>query len=172
MLGTFSFETYFKSYLCFTVWSLEISEIAKQSIFFHLRQTPLLALPPACRHAARRSGPPPRATSCSRWLPCVAQKLPTALCHRAVPLLALPHATAEPSSRHLAVAVDSPGQSSPPSSSERPSTTHTPEIDSIRSFALPLPSHRKTPPPPRLNAGELTPPRSRLTAAPPPALTP
>ena len=27
MLGTFSFEPYFKSYLCFTVWSLEILEI-------------------------------------------------------------------------------------------------------------------------------------------------
>ena len=147
MLGTFSLEPYVKSYCLFTFGSLEILEIAKQSIFFHLRPTPLLALPPACRRAARRSGPPPRATSYSCWLPRVARKLPTALCHRAVPLLALPRTPAEPSGRHLAVAVASSLQSPGPRFLSRSRTTSTPESFSPRSFAIsPLPEHRMPPP--------------------------
>src|SRR6185437_2591371 len=49
MLGTFSFEPYFKSYCLFTFRSLEISEFAKQSIFFHLRTTPLVPAASAVR---------------------------------------------------------------------------------------------------------------------------
>ena len=67
-----------------------------------------------------------------------------------------------PDGRHRDAAVERPLQSTPPSSSERPSTTHTPGLDFVRSFALPSFSHRRTPPPPRLNPGELTP-----TAEPP-----
>ena len=78
MLGTFSFEPYFKSYCLFTFRSLEISEFAEQSIFFHLTTTPLLPAasavrrlpatlgrlpaPPLARagfHASHRSSPPP-----------------------------------------------------------------------------------------------------------------
>src|SRR6185312_11410384 len=95
MLGTFSFEPYFKSYLCFTVWSLEISEISFRS-FSPSSSSFALFSPPLCRAPpARRGEPPPRATSCLLAHASL-RSFPTALCHRAVPLLALPRAPAEP----------------------------------------------------------------------------
>ena len=62
-----------------------------------------------------------------------------------------------PDGRHRDAAVERPLQSTPPSSSKRASTTHTPGLDFVRSFALSSLSHRRTPPPPHLIPGELTP---------------
>ena len=73
-----------------------------------------------------------------------------------------------PDGRHRDAAVDSPGQSSPPSSSERPSTTHTLGLDFVRSFALSSLPRLGTPPPPHPDPGELTPPRSRHCRPAPP----
>ena len=172
MLGTFSFDPYFKSYPCFTFRSLEISEIAKQSFFFHLRPTPLLALPSACRRAAHRSGPPPRATSCSRWLPRVVPKLPTALPLALEPLTPRHATPTRFCSCHLAAAVASTAQSLGSPSRVRPNTGRSPASVSPRSLARSLPRLPKPAPPFIRNAGERKPPSTRLTAAPPPALTP
>ena len=46
MLGTFSFEPYFKSYRWFTIGSLEFLEIASRSLFPFLQLACLLLLPP------------------------------------------------------------------------------------------------------------------------------
>ena len=101
---------------------------------------------PLIRHALAptrrgRPPPPPSSLALALFFPCHAPR----------------RFQSRPGGRHRDAAVDSPGQSSPPSSSERPSTTHTPGLDFVRSFALPSFSHRRTPPPPRLNPGELTP---------------
>ena len=74
-----------------------------------------------------------------------------------------------PDGRHRAAAVERPLQSTPPSSSERPSTTHTPGLDFVRSFALSSLSHRRTPPPPRSKPRRAHP---RRGAASPPLLRP
>ena len=52
MLGTFSFEPYFKSYLYFIVWSLEISEIAFRSLSPSSSLLPLFSAPPLCSAVA------------------------------------------------------------------------------------------------------------------------
>ena len=77
-----------------------------------------------------------------------------------------------PVGRHRDAAVERPLQSTPPSSSERPSPTRTPGVDFARSFALFSLPHRRTPPPPRWYAGELTPPRSRHCRPAPPLQPP
>ena len=90
MLGTFSFEPYFKSYCLFTEWSLEFLDIANGSFFFHLRPTPLFS---AAGASPRRPplwvapGPP----LALRWPPHVAWKLPTAT--QTAPLPCRMHAT-------------------------------------------------------------------------------
>ena len=73
-----------------------------------------------------------------------------------------------PDSRHRDVAVERPLQSPPLPSSERPSNRGTPATQSPRSLALSSLPHPRTPPPPRLNAGELhpaeePPPQARST---------
>ena len=172
MLGTFSFEPYFKSYLCFTVGSLEISEIAKQSIFFHLRPTPLPSLTAGKAALSRRSGPPPRATSC-----LLASTRRTDAPHR-------PH-----SSRWRP-----PRFATPPRQAQTVTTSlppwrarcSTPALDFSRAAALQIPQ-KASPlvllPFPHSQSSEhtatirqtpasLTPPSSRLSAAPQPVLTP
>ena len=52
-----------------------------------------------------------------------------------------------PGGRHRDAAVDSPGQRPPHPSSERPSPTRTPGVDSTRSFALSSLPRLGTPPP-------------------------
>ena len=132
MLGTFSFEPYFKSYLCFTFRSLEISEIAKQPVFpFPCLPTCLLTrrhLLPASFHASRLSLPPP--------------SFP-----RAGASLAVPRRPESPRCRHLTVAVARPRQRPLSSPSTRTSLTRTPELYSSRSFAFPSLSRSRTPPP-------------------------
>ncbi|KAG2603803.1 hypothetical protein PVAP13_4NG013060 [Panicum virgatum] len=59
--------------------------------------------------------------------------------------------------RHRDAAVERPLQSPLLSSSEHPRTTRVPELDFVRPFALSSLPRSRTPPPPRWNAGELTP---------------
>ena len=146
MLGTFSFELYFKSYCLFTFRSLEISEFAKQSIFFHLSTTPLLPAASAVRRPPAALGRP-RPRSASRWLPRVALMLPTALLGLRWSLPASPRRPEPPRGRHRNAAVERPLQSPPPSPSACTSTIKAPASDSSHPFALSsLPRHR-TPPP-------------------------
>ena len=113
---------------------------------------PAITSPRAGTHASPRSSSP----SC-----CLALELPR-------PSHAPRRFQSRPGGRHRYATMDSPGQRPPHPSSERPSPTRTPEVDSIRSFALSSLSHRRTPPPPRLNPGELTsaaePPHRRSSA--------
>ena len=150
MLSTFSFEPYFKSYRWFTEWSLEFLEIAKR---------PLSPSPTSLLCSRRRppTAPPagageslPGHYSASRWHPRVALLLLSLLLPRAGaprPCHARRRVQKHPRRRHLAVAVESPLQWPPSSSSERPSPTNTPETNSYRPFALSSLPHRRTPPP-------------------------
>ena len=146
MLGTFSFEPYFKSYRWFTDWSLEFLEIAFGSFFFHLQLLHLLS----CRR--RCAAPPavdgrPRPRSASRWLPRVALMLPTALLGLRWSLPASPRRPEPPRGRHRNAAVERPLQSPTPSPSARTSTIKAPASDSSHPFALSsLPRHRMPPP--------------------------
>ena len=175
MLGTFSFEPYFKSYLCFTVWSLEISEFVFGS-FSPSSSNFALFLPPLCRAPPARHGElPPRATSCLLAHASL-RSFPAALCHCAMPLLALPRAPAEPRAARAAAtlpprwrarcrgrrlllaraqALQKPQQAIPRTLSPAPCSPATER------------RRRSTP-----NAGEPRSPSTRLTAASPPALTP
>ena len=150
MLGTFPFELWFKSYRCFTVGSLEFLEIAKLPLsststpcsvprrrpptpasWRGFPAFPAINSPCAGSHASRASSSP----SC-----CLALEPPPLATHprRAQNL---------PDGRHRDAAVERPLQSTPPSSSERPSTTRAPEIDSVHSFALSSLPRLGTPPP-------------------------
>ena len=142
MFGTFPFDLWFKSYCLFTEWSLEFLEIAKlpflppppPALFLaavHRQRRPpaswrgfpaipAITSPRAGTHASPRSSSP----SC-----CLALELPR-------PSHAPRRFQSRPGGRHRYAAVDSPGQRPPHPSSERPSPTRTPEVDSIRSFAL------------------------------------
>ena len=169
MLGTFSFEPYFKSYLYFTVWSLEISEIATQSTFL-LPSLLLCSAPPACRRAAHRSGPPPQ----RHLLPASFHaSRPSFLAALALALEASTprHATpTSPCGRHRDAAVAGPLQHPRAISHARMSTTNTAESYSSPPFAFSVLPHLRTPPPPRLNSDELTPavdppPQTRSTHA-------
>ena len=163
MLGTFSFEPYFKSYLCFTFRSLEISEIAKQPVFpFPCLPTCLLTaavqstarqpwraaspchLLHASFHASRLSLPPP--------------SFPRAGASPAVPRA--PPSPEPPRGRHLAVAVARPRQRPPPSPSARTGTTNTPAFHSALPFACSLLPRHRTRRRSTQNAGELKPPSS------------
>ena len=166
MLGTFTYELWFKSYHCFTVGSLEFLEIANLSLF---------PSPPPCsasrrrRHRQRRRrrllGFPGHYFAV-RWHPRVADDLLPLLLPRAGaprPCHARRRVQKRPRRRHLAVAVESPLQWPPSPSSERPGSTNTPETNSYRPFSLSSLPRRRTPPPPCLNPGELHP-----AAEPPP----
>ena len=147
MLGTFSFEPYFKSYPCFTFRSLEISEIAKQPVF------PFPCLPTCFLSAAVQSTtrPPWRAASPRHLLPASFHasrlSLPLPSFPRAGASLAVLRRPEPPRGRHLAVAVARPRQRPPPSPSARTSLTRTPELYSSCSFAFPSLSRSRTPPP-------------------------
>ena len=161
MLGTFSFEPYFKSYRCFTVGSLEFLEIAKQPFLPPPACLLALFLPAAAvqvagaveslpGHVLRRAGAHASRCSSSTALGCAL--VPPLQCHAA---------QSRPRGRHLAAAVASSLQRRPPSPSARTSLTKTPEIHSSHSFAFSsLPQH----------AGELTSLSTRLPRAAP--LTP
>jgi len=73
---------------------------------------------------------------------------------------------------HLAAAVASIAQNLGSTARVRPNTRRSPALVSPRSLARSLPRLPKPAPPFIRNAGELKPPSTRLTAAPPPALTP
>jgi len=147
MLGTFSFEPYFKSYPCFTFRSLEISEIAKQPVF------PFPCLPTCLLTAAVQSAarPPWRAASPCHLLHASFHasrlSLPPPSFPRAGASLAVPRRPEPPCGRHLTVTMARPRQRPPPSPSVRTSLTRTPELYSSRSFAFPSLSRSRTPPP-------------------------
>ena len=147
MLGTFSFEPYFKSYPCFTFRSLEISEIAKQPVF------PFPCLPTCLLTAAVQSAarPPWRAASPHHLLPASFHasrlSLPPPSFPRAGASLAVPRSPEPPRDRHLTVTVARPRQRPPPSPSACTSLTRTPKLYSSRSFAFPSLSRSRTPPP-------------------------
>ena len=109
----------------------------------------------AVRRPPAALGHPPRATSCSSWLPRVAQKLPTALCHRAGAPFPR-HASAEASRGcHLAAAVARAAQHPGPLSIARISIPGSSTTRSPRSLARSLPSFPKPAPPFIRNPGEL-----------------
>jgi hypothetical protein len=147
MLGTFSFEPYFKSYPCFTFMSLEISEIAKQPVF------PFPCLPTCLLTAAVQSAAHPlwRAASPRHLLPASFHasrlSLPSPSFPRAGASLAMPRRLEPPRGRHLAVAVARPRQRPPPSPGVRMSLTRTTKLYSSCSFAFPSLSRSRTPPP-------------------------
>ena len=169
MLGTFSFEPYFKSYRWFIDWSLEFLEIVFGSFFFHLQLLPLLSCRRRCAAPPAVDGRPrPRSASC--WLPRVALMLPTALLGLRWSLPASPRRPEPPRGRHLAATVEGPLQHPRASSLARTSTTSTPASYSSPPFAFSVLPHLRTPPPPRLNSDELTPavdppPQTRSTHA-------
>ena len=147
MLGTFSFEPYFKSYPCFTFRSLEILEITKQPVF------PFPCLPSCLLTAAVQSAarPPWRAASPCHLLPASFHasrlSLPPPSFPRAGASLAVPRRPEPPCGRHLTVAMARPRQRPPPSPSVRTSLTRTPELYSSHSFAFPSLSRSRTAPP-------------------------
>ena len=160
MLGTFSFEPYFKSYRWFIVGSLEFLEIAFRSLF----PFPCLSLSALSRRRcrappARRAGSPPANSNfafASRWHPRVAPNLLHRPLPRAGALSTLPRAPAEPSSRHLAVAVASLLQSPRALSSRAHEHYKYPIIPFRLLFhLLPTPTPQNTAAAPQ-NAGELT----------------
>ena len=103
-----------------------------------------------------RPPPPPSSLALALFFPCHAPR----------------RFQSRPGGRHRDAAVERPLQSTPPSSSERPSTTHIPGLDFVHPFALSSLPRRRTPPPPRWYAGELTPPRSRHCRPAPPLQPP
>ena len=171
MLGTFSFELWFKSYRCFTVGSLELLVIAKRT--FSSTSTPCSASrrrPPTAPPADAFPAFPAITSPCAGFHASPASSSPACCLALAPPPLATPPRSAQnlPDGRHLAAAVERPLQSPPLPSSERPSNRGTPATQSPRSLALSSLPHPRTPPPPRLNAGELhpaeePPPQARST---------
>ena len=146
--------------------------------FWKLQNRPFLPPPPPCSVSRRRppTAPPagvverlpghPGHYFASRCHPRVAPELLPLLLPRAGaprPCHARRRVQKRPRRRHLAVAVESPLQSPPSPSSERPGSTNTPETNSYRPFSLSSLPRRRTPPPPCLNPGELHP-----AAEPPP----
>ena len=104
MLGTFSFELWFKSYRCFTVGSLELLEIAKSPLS---PSSPSLLCfsPPATDSTARRRLPGfPGHYFAVRWLPRVAGEL--------LPLL-LPRAGAFPAEPRTPPSPEAPAPPPP-----------------------------------------------------------
>ena len=149
MLGTFSFEPYFKSYRCFTVGSLEFLEITKRPLspsptsLLCSRRRPPTAPPPASWRGFPAINSPRAGTHASR------RSSSTALLPRAgAP--SLRHAPAEASrGRHRDAAVASPLHHPRTSTRARPSIWRTRALYSMRSFTCsPLRKPRTLPPPP------------------------
>ena len=175
MLGTFSFEPYFKSYLCFTVWSLEISEIAFGSFS---PSSSLLACFPCRRRCAV---PPPAvegqpATSCFALAPTrraaplpppVASLGATPTVPRAPPR-PKPPARPPPRRRGGELAAE------PAAHSSRAHGYYKNPREPFLSSFCHLLAHRlqNTAAAPPATPASLTPPRSHHCSPPPPALTP
>ena len=168
MLGTLSFEPYFKSYPCFTFRSLEISEIAKQPVFpFPCLPTYLLTatvqsaarppwraasprhLLPASFHASRLSLPPPSFPRTGAYLAVPRRSEPSRGRHLTVAVASsmqcpgshLARASAPGESPHSFPLVSSPASCPKPPEHHRPSSA-TPASSSHRrthSSALPRP---------------------------------
>ena len=174
MLGTFSYEPYFKSYRCFTVGSLDFLEIALRSFLPPPACLLALFLPAAAvqvagaveslpGHVLRRAGAHASRCSFSTALGCALE--PPLQCHAA-------------QSRRMVATSPSPSPWPGQGRGRRPPLAHArallkPQSPIPHALLLSPRSHaterrRRHP----QNPGELTPPRSRLTAAPPPALTP
>jgi len=165
MLGTFSFEPYFKSYCWFTDWSLEFLEIADRSTLlpphaslsaslFQRRRR--VAAPPTAQagprppparhgiHASRPDSTPPSFPRAGTSSPC--------------------HATPEaPAGYHLAAAVDGPLQHLGSPTRARHSTWRSPASFSPPCLTRSLPQTHRTPLPP-----PWPPSPSELTVEPPP----
>ena len=176
MLGTFSFEPYFKSYLCFTVWSPEISEISFGSFSPSSSSFPLFSPPPLCRAPpARRGEPPPRATSCLlahaslRSFPtALAIALcPSLLCH-APPPSPEPPARPPPRRRGGELAAEPAAHSSRTHEHDKNPSDPFPSL--FRSFLASTPQNTAAAPP-RTPASSPS-PSTRHSRAAPPALTP
>ena len=158
MLGTFSFEPYFKSYCCFIVGSLGISEIANRSFLpppapssvFPRRRcaepspAQWRASPPTFYFAlvpTRRAAPSPP--------PFAIALCPSLLWH------APPPSAEPPRGRYLNAAVERPLQHPRASSLARTSTTSIPASYSSPPFAFSLLPRHRTHRRSTQNAGEL-----------------
>ena len=175
MLGTFSFEPYFKSYPYFIVGSLEFLEIVFRSFIPFLQPACSVFPAAAVQHRRRRRGEPARPPLASRWRPRVAPELlhrPLLRAGAPLPCHAPRRAQSRPRGRHLAAAVASSLQRPPPSPSARTSTTKTP---APHPFVLSLAPHSDAPEhtaaPPATPASPV-PPSTRHCSHPPPTLTP
>ena len=168
MLGTFSFEPYFKSYPCFTVRSLKFSDITTQSTFL----LPSLLLCSSAAGVSPRRPPlwvapgPPLAL---HWPPHVAWKVPAAT--QAAPLAWCMHATPPRTSSRLPPRRRrGPARTEPAAPFSRAHQNQGALLDLVpslsRSFPAQTPQTAAAAPP---NAGE---PQARRRAAPPQPLRP
>ena len=175
MLGTFSFEFWFKSYCLFTERSLKLLEIAKSPL--SPSSPPLLCFAAAHRRRRRRrrgeaSRPPFSVALAPTRRPGAA---PPPLPSRCASPGRATRAAASRSTRagrHRDAAVASSPQSPRTPSFARLSTTRSPARCSSLLFASSLTPRPGTLPPLRRTPASSPSPSNRASAAPPPALTP